>query len=225
MTDEEIENSLRQPILKYIDNIEKERLKSEKFIFNYLTKKGGKGKIDNLLLKVNGIDLSVKYFLESIEFYTKKTPLIKILKQSKDKATLELTLSGELFYKDNYKIEVKIPSLLLRLKVCLRNTFNILWIWLEKFDKKVQKFWKSGIMLVIVFIIGNLTKIDFFNSKSNNQKETQQIIDTIRKLKYFQTFSDSLLREIEQKEKIIKEYKQAQKESILTHQNDSLKKK
>ena len=205
MTDKELEsikNSTQQPIFKYIDNLEEERLKSEKFIFNYLTKKGGKGEIDDLLLKVNDIDFSVKYFLGTIEFYTKKTPLIKILKQSKDKATLELTLSGELFYIGKPKIEIKIPSLLLRLKVCLRNVFNVLWIWLGNFDKKIQKFWKSGIMLVVVFIIGNLTKIDFFYSKSNSQKETQQLIDTIRKLKYFQTFSDSLLIEIEQKEKI-----------------------
>lgn len=211
-----------QNVITYTQTLDKRRLKAEKFIFSYLIKKGGKGNVYGLLLKQNGFDSSVYRFIKDIEFYTETMTFINVLTQHKNKATLELTLSGELFYKDKQKIEVKIPSYFLRLKSFIKNIFKTLWIWIKIFDKKVQKFWKSGIIIIIVYALGNLTKFDIFNTKSNNQEETQEIIDTNRKLKYFQTISDSLLKEIKQKEEIIKEYEQVVKDSILMSEIDSL---
>lgn len=55
---------------------------------------------------------------------------------------------------------------------------------------------------------------------NTDQKETREIIDTNHKLKYFQTFSDSLLKEIKKKEAKLKEYELAQKDSILKNESD-----
>lgn len=103
-------------------------------------------------------------------------------------------------------------------------SFIKLWKWIIKADTKVQKFWKSGFVVVIVYLLGLITKCDFFTSNNNTQKETQEITDKEHKIQYLQTFSDSLLREIKQKEGIIKEFELAQKDSTSMNKTDSLTK-
>lgn len=162
-----------QNTIAYHENKEEKRLKAEKFIFSYLIKKGGKGKIHELLLKENGFNLSVKSFLKDIEFYTATTPLINLLKQTQKKATLELTLSGKLFYKEKPRIEVVIPSLFFKFKVFVINfiekIWNFIYITLDKFFKK---FFNSGWWLLIATILGFVYFIlPYINQLNENQKQ------------------------------------------------------
>lgn len=73
---------------------------------------------------------------------------------------------------------------------------------------------------MVVYLLGLITKCDFFTSNNNTQKETQEITDKEHKIQYLQTFSDSLLREIKKKEGIIKEFELAQKDSTSMNPND-----
>tara|TARA_R110002096_G_C14392804_1_gene706687 strand:- start:76 stop:600 length:525 start_codon:yes stop_codon:yes gene_type:complete len=98
--------------------------------------------------------------------------------------------------------------------------FMKLWKWIKKADTKAQKFVKSGFVIIIVYVLGLITKCDFFNLNNKTLKETQETTDINHKLKYFQTFSDSLLTETKQKEAKLKEYEQAQKDSTLMNDND-----
>jgi hypothetical protein len=95
-----------------------------------------------------------------------------------------------------------------------------LWKWILKADTKAQKFVKSGFVIIITYFLGLITNCDFFKSENSNPKETQETIDINHKVKILETFSDSVLTEIKQKELIIKEFQLAQKDSILRNETD-----
>ncbi|WP_298884222.1 hypothetical protein [uncultured Polaribacter sp.] len=177
MTNEEINNILRQPIISWEQNKIERAKNAEKFIFSYLIKKGGKANIYNLLLIENGFSYGLKTFLKDIEFYT-TTPLINILKQSKNKTTLELTLSGELFYKDKPKIEVKIPSYFFILKVFVSSFLNKIWNFIYiTLDRFFKKFFNSGWWLLIAAILAFIYFIlPYINQLSENQKKDKETI-------------------------------------------------
>ena len=171
MNDKEIKNALTQPIHIYENNKEKRRLKAEKFIFSYLIQKGGEGKIYRLLLEENGFRPSINSFLSDIQFYT-SNPLINILKSNNRFIKLELTLSGQMFYKDKIKIEVKIPSYLFRVNMyiigLLKNIWNFIYVTINKY---LLKFFKSGYWIlfaaIIAFFYFYLPYKESINSQNN----------------------------------------------------------
>lgn len=104
-----------------------------------------------------------------------------------------------------------------------------LWKWIEKKEPKVKKIRENAIIGIVFLILGYLinnresTYKTFFQTSStpNNEQEIKIKDQTIQNYK---AFSDSLLKEIEKKEVIIKEYELAHpKDSILKNKNDSLK--
>tara|TARA_R110002049_G_scaffold277604_3_gene456153 strand:- start:4861 stop:5358 length:498 start_codon:yes stop_codon:yes gene_type:complete len=133
-----------------------------------------------------------------------------------DKKNFEFLIANNLKTKNEIRNFPYKPYFLYRIKWSFIN----LWKWIIKADTKAQKFVKSGFVIIITYFLGFITNCNFFNSHNTDQKETQEIIDTNHKLKYFQTFSDSLLTEIKQKEAIIKEFEQAQKDSTSKTQSD-----
>jgi hypothetical protein len=98
-------------------------------------------------------------------------------------------------------------------------SFIKLWKWIKKTNTKLKHSLSGGFFILIGFIIANIP-----NYLPKDQHNTQEILDKLnnkdRKIQILQTFSDSLLIEIKQKELIIKEYELAQKDSTLMNDND-----
>ena len=95
-----------------------------------------------------------------------------------------------------------------------------LWKWIKKTNIKLKHSFTGGFFVLLFFIIANIPKY----LPNNDQEPNQEYIDTLKykehKIQYLQTFSDSLLTEIKQKEAIIKEFELAQKDSTLMNGND-----
>lgn len=133
-----------------------------------------------------------------------------------DKKNFEFLINNNLKTKNEIRNYPYKPYFFHRIKWL----FLKLWKWIIKADTKARKFVKSEFVIIITYFLGFITNCDFFKSHNTDQKETQETIDIDHKLKYFQTFSDSLLTEIKQKEEKIKEYELAQKDSTLMNDND-----
>lgn len=92
--------------------------------------------------------------------------------------------------------------------------FMSFWSWIKKTNIKLKHSLSGGFFILIGFIIANMP-----NYLPNNRERNQEILDTLRckeyKIQNLQTFSDSLLIEIKQKELIIKEFEQVQKDNNL----------
>jgi hypothetical protein len=171
MTNEEIENILRQPIISWEQNKIISSNKAKDFVFNYLIQKGGKGKVYRLLLEQNELEPYLNSFLSDIEFFTENN-LINILKSNSRFIKLELTLSGQMFYKDKTKTEVKIPSYLFRVNVyiigLLKNIWNFIYVTINKY---LLKFFKSGYWIlfaaIFAFFYFYLPYKESINSQNN----------------------------------------------------------
>lgn len=153
MTDNEIDNFLIQPMILNEESKTRKRVKAQRFVFSYLIKKGGKGKVYRLLLKHNGFKPYINLFLSDIEFYI-DSKLIKVLKKSKRSLKLELTLSGKMVYLHTTKAEVKIPSYFLRVKVFLVSLTKVIWEFIYiTINNYLLRFFKSGWSILILSIL------------------------------------------------------------------------
>jgi hypothetical protein len=109
--------------------------------------------------------------LSDIEFFTENN-LINILKSNIRFIKLELTLSGQMFYKDKTKTEVKIPSYLFRVNVyiigLLKNIWNFIYVTINKY---LLKFFKSGYWIlfaaIFAFFYFYLPYKESINSQNN----------------------------------------------------------
>jgi len=95
--------------------------------------------------------------------------------------------------------------------------------WIKKTDSKIQKFIKSGFVILLVYFLGLITKCNFFNFQNNNQEDKKETIDKAQTNLNYKTLSDSLSIEIKKKELIIKVFESAEKDSTLTNEGGSLK--
>ncbi len=132
-----------------------------------------------------------------------------------DKKTFEFLIENNLKTKNEIRNFPYIPYFFHRIKWSSMK----LWKWIKKTNTKLKHSLSGGFFILIGFIIANIP-----NYLPKDQHNTQEILDKLnnkdRKIQNLQTFSDSLLIEIKQKELIIKEYELAQKYSTLMNDND-----
>jgi hypothetical protein len=172
MTDEEVENALIQPILMYQENERIRKLKSEEFVFSYLIQNKGKGKIDYLVLDINGFNKSLFSLLSDIGFFI-DNGLINVLKSTNKSIKLELTLSG-IAYSQNYKqIDVITPTYIFRLKIHIINVVKLIWnFFYITLDRKLKIFFNSGWWLLLGAIIAFIYfLLPYLNQINESQKQ------------------------------------------------------
>ncbi len=130
------------------------------FLLNYLwRKRNGIGKIDELLLKANSIDLSLAYFLEKQN--ATENGYVEILKQTENYVKLKMTEEGiKHFEYLSVRYKIKVPSIFKRfgLKVLkfIKSASKLIFVY---FPKQLKIAMESGIVKLILFLFAVVTFI------------------------------------------------------------------
>ena len=122
------------------------------FILNYLMLKGGKGKITQLLLDINGIDSTLKSFMERQRAVERG--FCKVLRTNDRFYKLDITRDGIWHYRNiSKKYKINVPKFIHRIKKYTLNLKNkIFSLVFVSANNKMSKMIDSGIAKTITFI-------------------------------------------------------------------------
>ena len=157
---EELLKTDRYKFLKYFPrHIALQSIKEDfytDFVLNFLIKKGGKGKITQLLLDINGLDLSLDWFMSSQKATENK--YADVLKKKRNYYKLNITSKGisqhEYICKEYI---IKVPTLIQKIKRYIlnlrKNIFSLVFV---SANNKINNIMESGIIKLMLFIIALL---------------------------------------------------------------------
>jgi hypothetical protein len=139
--------------------IEREEIYTD-FVLNYLiSKRNGIGKIDSLVLKVNGSNLSFSHFLRNLK--AAEYGYVEILEKNEKWIKLKLTAEGISHY--NYiskKYRTAKPLVLLRVFLFVKKSLNNLFSFIfNDIPYYLKVFSESGIAKFTLFVLAVLTFI------------------------------------------------------------------
>jgi hypothetical protein len=128
------------------------------FVLSFLIKKWNyKGKIDQLALKLNHIDISFEKFLSEQKAIDYR--YVEVIKRRKKSVTLKITDWGlDHFNSSATRYKIKYPNIILRISIFLKkffsNIFNIVVYEIPDFLKKISE---SGPIKFIIFLMALFT--------------------------------------------------------------------